>query len=51
MNRLAKNEVMKYFDCSINDRLKNSDHVDAHGLFAENHHYSILTALDALTSL
>ena len=50
MTRSAKNEVMKYFAYK-HDRLKNSDYVDAHGLFAENHHYSILTALDALTSL
>ena len=51
MTCFAKNEVMKYFDCNIHDRLKNSDYVDAHGLFAGNHHYSISTALDALTSL
>ena len=29
----AKNEVMKYFACTNHDRLKNSDYVDAHGLF------------------
>ena len=47
----AKNEVMKYFDYTIHDRLKNSDYVDAHGLFIGNHHYSITTAVDALISL
>ena len=47
----AKNEVMKYFDYTIHDRLKNSDYIDAHGLFIGNHHYSIATAIDALTSL
>ena len=47
----AKNEVMKYFDYTIHDCLKNSDYIDAHGLFIGNHHYSIATAIDALTSL
>jgi CDP-6-deoxy-D-xylo-4-hexulose-3-dehydrase len=42
---------MKYFDYTIHDRLKNSDYIDAHGLFIGNHHYSIATAIDALTSL
>ena len=51
MTRFAKNEVIRYFDCSIHDRLKNSDYVYAHGLFTGNHHYSISTARDALTSL
>ena len=47
----AKNEVMKYFDYTIHDRLNNSDYIDAHGLFIGNHHYSIASAVDALTSL
>ena len=47
----AKNEVMKYFDYTIHDRLTNADYIDAHGLFIGNHHYSIETAVDALTSL
>ena len=47
----AKNEVMKYFDYTIHDRLINADYIDAHGLFIGNHHYSIETAVDALTSL
>lgn len=47
----AKNEVMKYFDFTIHDRLTNADYIDAHGLFIGNHHYSIETAVDALTSL
>ena len=51
MTRFAKNEVMKYFACTKHDRLKNSDYVDAHGLFTGNHQYSISTALDALISL
>jgi len=42
---------MKYFDYTIHDRLKNSDYIDTHGLFIGNHHYSIATAVDALTSL
>ena len=47
----AKNEVMKYFNYTIHDQLKNSNYVDAHGLFIGNHHYSIATAVDALASL
>ena len=47
----SKNEVMKYFDYTIHDQLKNSDYIDDHGLFIGNHHYSIATAVDALTSL
>lgn len=44
----AKNEVMKYFDYTIHNELKNSDYIDAHGLFIGNHHYDIKTAIDAL---
>ena len=47
----AKNEVMKYFNYTIHGQLKNSDYIDAHGLFIGNHHYSIESAVDALTSL
>ena len=45
----VKNEVMKFFDYTIHDQLKNSDYIDAHGLFIGN---TISTnAVDALTSL
>ena len=47
----AKNEVMKYFDYTIHDRLNNSDYIDAHGLFIGNHHYSIASAIDVLETL
>jgi CDP-6-deoxy-D-xylo-4-hexulose-3-dehydrase len=47
----AKNEVMKYFDYTVHDELKNSDYIDAHGLFIGNHHYGIETAVDALATL
>ena len=51
MTRFAKTEVMKYFEYTIRDRQKNSDYVDVPGLFTGNHHYSIATAVDALTSI
>ena len=47
----ARNEVMKYFDVDIFDDLANADHIDSHGLFVGNHHYSILEAISALTSI
>jgi CDP-4-dehydro-6-deoxyglucose reductase, E1 len=47
----AKNEVMKYFDYTVHDELKNSDYIDAHGVFIGNHHYGIETAVDALATL
>lgn len=47
----AKNEVMKYFDYTVHEELKNADYIDAHGLFIGNHHYSIETAVDALAAL
>lgn len=51
MTRFVKTEVMKYFDYTIRDRLEKSDYANVPGLFNGNHHYSIATALDALTSL
>ena len=47
----SKNEVMRYFDYTIHDRLKNLDYVYAHGVFIGNHDYSIATAVDALPLL
>jgi CDP-4-dehydro-6-deoxyglucose reductase, E1 len=47
----AKNEVMKYFDYTIHNELKNADYIDVHGLFIGNHHYCIETAIDVLASL
>ena len=47
----AKNKVMKYFDYTVHNELKNSDYIDAHGLMIGNHHYGIETAVDALAVL
>ena len=47
----ARNEVMKYFDADIFGDLANADHIDSHGLFVGNHHYSIFEAISALTSI
>lgn len=47
----AKNKVMKYFNYTIHNQLKNSDYIDTHGLFIGNHHYSIENAVDVLTAL
>ena len=44
----AKNEVMKYFDYSIHQDLKNAEYIDHNGLFVGNHHYGIEEAVKAL---
>ena len=44
----AKNDVLKYFDYSIHENLKNADYVDERGLFLGNHHYPIPNAIEAL---
>lgn len=47
----AKNEVMKYFDCSVHGNLKNADYIDQNGLFVGNHHYAINEAIGILSEL
>lgn len=47
----AKNEVVKYFDSEVHGALKNAEHIDLHGLFVGNHHYPILDAINALSTL
>lgn len=47
----AKNDVMKYFDCSIHGTLNNADYIDQKGLFIGNHHYPIPEAVDALAEV
>ena len=47
----AKNQVIKYFDCSIHGDLKNADYMDQNGLFIGNHHYPINDAIDILSDL
>ena len=44
----AKNEVMKYFDYSVHQDLKNAEYIDHNGLFVGNHHYDIEDAIVAL---
>lgn len=47
----AKNEVMKYFDYSVHQDLKNADYIDQNGLFVGNHHYPIPDAIETLAKL
>ena len=47
----AKNEVVKYFDYEIRGELRNAEHIDSHGLFVGNHHYSIAEAVQQLQSI
>lgn len=47
----AKNDVLKYFDFSIQGKLKNADYIDQNGLFIGNHHYPIPEAIEALKNL
>ena len=47
----AKNEVVKYFDSEVHGNLKNAEHIDKNGLFVGNHHYPMLEAFDALSTL
>lgn len=49
----AKNEVLKWFDYSIHEKLVNADDVDRNGLFIGNHHFDLkneLSILDAALS-
>jgi CDP-6-deoxy-D-xylo-4-hexulose-3-dehydrase len=47
----AKNEVVKYFDSEVFGKLKNADHIDQHGLFVGNHHYSIEEGIQLLSTI
>ncbi|QWD91083.1 DegT/DnrJ/EryC1/StrS aminotransferase family protein [Polynucleobacter sp. MWH-Braz-FAM2G] len=47
----AKNEVVKYFNSEVFDRLINAEHVDKNGLFIGNHHYPIEDAIATLRCL
>jgi len=46
-----KNTVIKFFDYEIHGSLKNAEHLDKHGLFIGNHHYSMSEALNTLKNL
>lgn len=37
----AKNEVMRWFDYEIHEKLTNADDIDANGFFIGNHHYDL----------
>jgi CDP-6-deoxy-D-xylo-4-hexulose-3-dehydrase len=50
-DNFAKNVVMKHFDYSIHDDLKNAEYIDQNGLFVGNHHYPIDEAVDTLAKL
>lgn len=47
----AKNEVLKWFDYSIHNQLKNAEYIDEFGFFVGNHHYSLFKEIDYLYSL
>lgn len=47
----AKNEVVKYFNSEISGELTNAEHIDSHGLFVGNHHYSIEDAVRQLKGI
>ena len=47
----VRNPVIEYFDYSIHGELKNSEHVDACGLFIGNHHYDISIQLQQTAEL
>jgi CDP-6-deoxy-D-xylo-4-hexulose-3-dehydrase len=47
----AKNEVVRYFNYEIHNKLKNAEHIDLNGLFIGNHHYPIADAIQELKKL
>jgi dTDP-4-amino-4,6-dideoxygalactose transaminase len=47
----AKNEVVKYFDYEIHDKLIHAEHIDTHGLFIGNHQFDIKEKIKALRDL
>lgn len=47
----AKNEVVQYFNSEVHGNLKNADHIDQHGLFIGNHHYSVAEAIVELAKI
>lgn len=44
----AKNEVVKYFNYEIHNKLTNSDYIDQHGLFVGNHQFDIREQIEYL---
>ncbi len=44
----AKNDVIKYFDCEIHQKLTNADLIDENGFFVGNHHVEMKQAIDLL---
>ncbi|NJM32225.1 MAG: DegT/DnrJ/EryC1/StrS family aminotransferase [Limnobacter sp.] len=44
----AKNPVVQYFNYTIQGVLPNASHLDSHGLFIGNHHYSMAPAMQVL---
>ncbi|GHV03138.1 CDP-4-keto-6-deoxy-D-glucose-3-dehydrase [Campylobacterota bacterium] len=47
----AKNEVLKWFDCTIHNELTNADYIDKNGFFVGNHHYPLDEQIKYLYSL
>ena len=44
----AKNEVVKFFDYEVHNKLSNADHIDAFGFFVGNHHFDMTAQIDWL---
>lgn len=44
----AKNDVLRWFDFEISGSLQNAEILDKSGLFVGNHHYPLISELDAL---
>ena len=47
----TKNEVVKYFNYEIHNKLKNAEYIDKNGLFVGNHHYPITEEIDELQKI
>lgn len=47
----AKNEVLKWFDYEVHDKLPNAEDIDANGLFVGNHHYDLTSQIGMLMTM
>lgn len=47
----AKNEVLKWFDFSVHQELRNAEKIDSHGFFVGNHHFPLIEQIDHLYKL
>jgi CDP-6-deoxy-D-xylo-4-hexulose-3-dehydrase len=47
----TKNEVVKFFNYEIHNKLKNAEYIDKNGLFVGNYHYPNTEAIDELQKI